>query len=123
MTDYTAAEVEEALDALLGLAYNEDEDEPEEGEVDGWDELEYALKGRYGHTKLTSIILRGEPAPIEYVADFGGQGQGDDLWLVIKVGDQLFRKEGYYASDYGSNWGDGDFSEVHAVVREVTFYE
>ena len=52
----------------------------------------------------------------------GGMGQGDSIWVVLRIGDQLFKKEGYYASHYGSDW-DGDLTEVHEVQRLVTFYE
>lgn len=132
MSDYTKDEVERALLPYVG-GYFDDMTEEEEAAAElhdsedgeGWDGLEYKLKGKYlseGESALTQVTIRGERAPISFVADFGGQGQGDEIWIVFKVGDQLFRKEGYYASHYGSDW-DGDLCEVEAVERTVTFYE
>jgi len=42
--------------------------------------------------------------------------------MVIRIGDQLFRKEGYYASHYGYDW-DGTFEEVEAKPKTITVYE
>jgi hypothetical protein len=102
VTDYTAAEIEAAAE-LLG---------------DDWETLQYA--GRYSTDD--TIVLRGEPVKIEHVAGAGGEGEGDSIWFVTKVGDQLFRKDGYYASHYGTDW-DGDFREVQAVEKTVIVYE
>jgi hypothetical protein len=60
-------------------------------------------------------------------ADTGGEGHGEDIYMVFKTTDvngdiQYWRKEGYYASYDGSDW-DGDFREVRPVERVVTFYE
>ena len=57
------------------------------------------------------------------VETFGGEGQGDDIWVVFKVigDDRLFRKRGYYASHYGTDW-DGALEEVEAFEKVVTDY-
>lgn len=104
MSDYTAAEVETAVEAAI------------EADVLEWRELED--KGAEN-----TIILRGESIKVETVADDrGGEGHGEDIWFVIRVGDQLFEKTGYYMSHEGSDW-DGDFTEVHPVEKLVTVYE
>lgn len=128
-TDYTVKEVEKALLPYVGQSdWSEDLTEEEEeaaSNADGWFELKYKLKGQYlgeGESQLTHFTIRGEQVPVEFVANFGGEGQGDDLWIVFKVGDQLFRKDGYYAS-YGESDYDGDLREVRAVVKAVTVYE
>jgi hypothetical protein len=59
--------------------------------------------------------------------DTGGEGHAEDIYMVVKTTDvdgaeQYWRKDGYYASYDGSSW-DGDFREVSAVERVVTFYE
>lgn len=54
---------------------------------------------------------------LEYVDDYGGEGQGDDYWVVFKVGDQFFRKNGWYAS-YDGGELDGELYEV--FPKEVT---
>lgn len=69
-----------------------------------------------------TITLRGESVAIEAVDTFGGEGQGDDIWVVVRVGDQLFKKSGYYASHYGTDW-DGDVTEVKPVQKTITVYE
>ena len=61
------------------------------------------------------------------VEDHGGEGQGDDRWLVFQVtgeGDDVtfYKKNGYWVSHEGSTW-DGEFEEVNVVQRMVTFYE
>lgn len=100
MSDYTKQEIENAMN-----------------DADGWSEFHYLSNGA-----LESMELRGEHVDAEKVASYGGEGYGDEIWVVLKVGDQLFRKEGFYASDYGSDW-DGDCYEVRAVERPTTYYE
>jgi len=109
-TRYTVEQVHTAI----GRALHEDfEDDPEY--VD-WHEANEALG--YGGTLGTPL---GE---FVGVAEDGGEGQGDDIWFVFEVKDtgQLFKKSGYYASHYGTDW-DGPLEEVRAVQRMVTFYE
>lgn len=113
MTDYTPDEIEEALDAL-----SEDAEDNEESEFYGenmWGMI-------YDGDGPDTLSLRGEDIPLEHVARYGGEGQGDEFWVVIKLGDQLFKKDGWYASHDGG-YLDGDLREVHVVERTVTFYE
>jgi hypothetical protein len=104
MTNYTAREVEQAIE---GHDY-----------FDGWGEIKWSNEGDVA----LEIPLNGETVPVTKVASFGGEGQGDEIWVVVQVGTQLFRKDGYYASHYGSDW-DGDFEEVAAREKVVTVYE
>jgi len=63
---------------------------------------------------------------VEVITSDGGEGQGEVIYFVLKISDgdtvRHFRKDGYYASHYGTDW-DGSFSEVSAVQRTVTFWE
>lgn len=63
---------------------------------------------------------------VKLVEDFGGEGQGEDYWMVISITDgyttRLFKMNGYHVSHDGSYY-DGPFEEVKAVERMVTFYE
>jgi len=63
---------------------------------------------------------------VEVIDSDGGEGQGEVIYFVLKIsaGDTVryFRKDGYYASHYGTDW-DGSFAEVSAVQRTVTFWE
>ena len=58
---------------------------------------------------------------LEHVDSHGGEGEGDEAWVVFRVGDQLFMKTGYYTSHYGFEW-DGDLEEVEAYEKTVTDY-
>jgi hypothetical protein len=51
---------------------------------------------------------------------YGGEGQGDDYWVVFQAGDQYFRVNGYYAS-YDGGELDGEVEEVEP--HEVTVTE
>jgi hypothetical protein len=104
MSNFTESEVEAAI-----------ESNPDFG---GWAEFKWSTTGRV----LLHVSLHGETLPVTKVDDFGGEGQGDDIWVVIRVGTQLFEKSGYYASHYGSDW-EGPFTEVQAVQKTVTVYE
>lgn len=56
----------------------------------------------------------------------GHEGDGEYMSLVFSVTDcgsvRYYRKVGHYSSWDAPEW-DGDLTEVHPVVREVTFYE
>lgn len=58
---------------------------------------------------------------LEYVDSFGGEGQGDDYWVVFKLGGKLYRKDGYYAS-YDGGELDGELYEVEPVQVSRTEY-
>ena len=109
-TKYTAEQVQDALARALNEDYADDPDY-----ID-WAEVNEVL-GYRGTLGTPLGVFRG-------IADEGGEGQGDHIEFVFEVEDtgQLFKKEGYYASHYGTDW-DGPFREVHAVERMVTFYE
>jgi len=63
---------------------------------------------------------------VETIDSDGGEGQGETIYFVLKISDgdtvRYFRKDGFYASHYGTDW-DGTFAEVSAVQRTVTFWE
>lgn len=69
-----------------------------------------------------TITLRDETVEVSEVAQEGGMDEGSSIWFVVRIGDQLFRKDGYYASHYGTDW-DGAFYEVKAAQKTVTVYE
>ncbi len=57
---------------------------------------------------------------------YGGEGQGDQYWMVVSVSDgtttRYFRRDGWYAS-YDGGYLDGDTYEVRPAERLVTVYE
>lgn len=74
----------------------------------------------------------GWPTPIgslEKIDSYGGEGKGDEYWMVLRLtqGDvvRTFKKEGYYASHYGHEWGydSQSFSEVSPVEKTVIVWE
>ena len=110
---YTADEVNKAVNALEEL-----------------DDTSYAFAGEYQYGVWrelkygtpVDVKLQGERVTLTTVDDYGGEGKGDDLWVVFTAGTQLFRKSGYYASGYGYEW-DGELEEVRAVEKTIIVYE
>jgi hypothetical protein len=60
------------------------------------------------------------------VQSYGGEGEGDQYWMVVSISDgettRYFRKDGWYAS-YDGGYLDGDIHEVQPKEKLVTFYE
>lgn len=99
MSDYTPAEVDEALENAQGPY----------GFGLSWTELLYE---DYDNKTLS---LRGTDVPFEVVESNDG---GDAVWeyevyVVIKVGDQYFKREGMYYSHVGVEFD----SNTHEVVE------
>jgi hypothetical protein len=96
----------------------------------GWDALGDMFSNRKWDSESRSMVDCEVPKvhdfEFEIVEDFGGEGQGDSRYVVFSLTDgtdtRFFRKDGYYASYDGSTW-DGEFREVKAIDRVVTFYE
>lgn len=76
-----------------------------------WGELKY---------DWGSEVKKLNDAGITLAASYGGEGQGDEYWVVAKYNGQYFRKSGWYASYSGAEL-DGDCEEV--VPREVAVTE
>lgn len=51
----------------------------------------------------------------------GGEGDGEERFIVIKVGDQLFQYNGYYSSWDGTEW-DETLRQVEPYEVTVTKY-
>lgn len=85
-----------------------------------------------GYNRLMDELGDGEQheipkvGKVRLVDSFGGEGQGDEYWMVIEVemadsSIRLFKKPGYYQSFDGGHY-DGDLFEVRAKVVERTIY-
>lgn len=63
---------------------------------------------------------------LAYVDDYGGEGQGDDYWVVFSLtqGDvtRHFKKPGWYQS-YAGGELDGDLMDVTPVQKVITVWE
>lgn len=97
----TAKEVEKRLTEIEG-----------EGSLEIFDEL-------HGNNKNIPQV-DGWPE-IKYVASYGGEGQGDEYWVVFSVGNQFFKLGGFYDSWNGNEW-TGDLVEVFPKIVASTEY-
>lgn len=64
---------------------------------------------------------------LEVVATHGGEGQGDQAWVVVSITDafgdvKLYRKDGYYSSFEGADF-DSELREVVVKEKVVSVYE
>jgi hypothetical protein len=59
---------------------------------------------------------------VEFVDSWGGEGDGAEIFVVIKVGDRYFQRTGYYSS-WGESRMDGKLEEVKPVQVMRTEYE
>lgn len=101
MTNYTASEVETAV-----------------SQYGYWGDLNYAADG-----KMYAVLLRDEPVLMEKAA---GKSSDDEtnsaVYVVVRIGTQYFRKDGWYQSHYGTQW-DGTCREVKPTEKTVLVWE
>jgi hypothetical protein len=99
------------------MRYAENPDVTFEGKLESWHDVQDHFS--------TATEVEGL-GTVETIDSDGGEGQGEVIYFVLKISDgdtvRYFRKDGYYASHYGTDW-DGSFAEVSAVQRTVTFWE
>lgn len=57
------------------------------------------------------------------VDSFGGEGQGDELWIILSIGDQHYKADHYYSSYDGSEPWHGNCTIFPVVGREKTVTE
>src|SRR5689334_2101921 len=90
---------------------------------EGWHELSY--RGEYdSHGEPFTIEIDGEQVPVKIVdGKLPCEGGGENIWMVIEVGeDNFYKKAGWYASHDGAYW-DGTLTSVRPVTKIVTVYE
>lgn len=85
-------------------------DEKQEAE----NERRYSSYGVYEQLHDEEDVEVPSLGKLEYVDSYGGEGSGDEYWVVFKLGEQLFRVDGYYAS-YDGGELDGEPYEVTKV--------
>jgi|SRR5688500_4330419 len=63
---------------------------------------------------------------LAYVESYGGEGKGDEYWVVFSITNQdvtrHFRMDGWYASYSGAEF-DGDLKEVSPKQKVITVWE
>ena len=102
MSDFTV----EALEAKFKELIEEDSFE--------WYELE-----NYGNT-IETVEIEGFGLA-EGVTSHGGEGEGDQRWIVFKIGERYFRTTGFYSSWDGTEWYN-DLAEVKPVeVKKIEY--
>ena len=90
------------------------------GYFDYWDFFHEARPG-----DKVDVLGLGEVEVLESVTYRDGDYQGNDSYenyIVVKVGDQIFRKTGYYNSWDGGAW-DGAWHEVKKVEKTISVWE
>jgi hypothetical protein len=79
-----------------------------------YDEVEYEDEG-------IELTIDGQKVVAKKEDSYGGEGQGDEYWVVFRINDQLFRVDGYWQSWEGGEY-DGDLYEVEPYQVMVTRY-
>lgn len=59
---------------------------------------------------------------IEFAERSGGEGDGAEISIVIKIGNRYFQRDGYYSS-WGEDSMDGDIYEVKPKQVQRTEYD
>ena len=63
---------------------------------------------------------------LDHVDEYGGEGKGDEYWVVFSLTDgdvtRYFKKSGGYASYHGGEL-DGNLEEVSPKKKEITVWE
>lgn len=60
------------------------------------------------------------PEPAEY--DSYGETTSERIYMIVKVGDRFFKKEGWRSSYGGTDW-DGECREVQPEPKTVVVYD
>lgn len=65
-----------------------------------------------------SLFGKDNTYGVSLVEQYGGEGQGEDYWFVLKVGDRHIKFDGYYQSYDGCyvEWDDAKFVEPVQVT-------
>lgn len=103
---------------------NDDADELDENEVEASHNLDLAGVWQSLMNEGKEGTKDGWTGKVE--AEYGGEGQGDQYWMVISVSDgnttRYFRRDGWYAS-YDGGYLDGDTYEVKPQEKTIVVYE
>lgn len=117
MTDlalWTTQAVENALESFFEQVEEDELEGP-----DGWNAL------KWGDGVPCEVPGLGT---LNYVADYGGEGMGNEYWVVFSLtkGDvtKYFKKEGSYSS-YGGDGGlfDADLEPVNPKAKVIIVWE
>lgn len=92
---------------------------------EGWEELS-SNGSAWINAKYEGSTTSFEGLTAAVASQYGGEGEGDQYWLVVSLSDgettRYFRKDGYYSS-YGESDLDGSTYEVQPKEKVVVVYE
>lgn len=84
-----------------------------------WNEFYEAFA--WGSEEYSPRLASGK---VKLVEDHGGgEGDGEERWVVFSVGDKFYEVSGYYASWDGTTWDDLDIYDVEPFQVQVTKYK
>lgn len=112
LKDWSLRDVEDLLDEFFQMVEMGDAEGP-----DSWQSVKYEESVPCTVPDLGTLNV---------VESYGGEGQGDDYWVVIMLTDdetsRYFKKSGWYQS-YSGGELDGELQEVAPVPKVVTVWE
>lgn len=113
---FTAKQLEKKIDQLIEKAETRGENVVHE--ENGWEDGYYAIEQASAEKPL---VIDGFGA-IECVEQRGGEGEGDEYWIVFKIGERYFRKNAFWVSWDGVDW-EGSIEEVRPEQQTVTVWK
>lgn len=113
---------QEILDWYNDTDQLEPEEKEEDFDYDVWSEFYEALSTKEWSEKYDVKVPALASGPAYLVEDFGGEGQGDQRYVIFSIGDQFFKVEGSYSSWDGDYWEDVEPFEVFPQEVTVTQY-
>lgn len=114
MTDYN-----DLAEAIEEYGHDEDGNPNEEFEDNGYESgWDYITEEGYGGKPVVMNLL-GKDVSIKVVES---KQQSEESYLILEIDGTLYRKDGWYASHYGSEW-DGSFYPVKPVEKTITVWK
>jgi hypothetical protein len=114
LADLSVSQVQSLLEEHFEYVESNWNNEDVEG-IESWHELKYGCGGH-----VTGL------GKVSHVDSYGGEGKGDEYWVVFSVTDwgvtRHFRMDGWYASYSGAEF-DGDLKEVAPKQKVITVWE
>ena len=92
-----------------------------EAEFEGYESEFYVSLSQSRPLRLPTLGDEGLDA--YEVEQYGGEGQGDEYYVVFKIEDRLFKKDAWYSSYDGTDWDEcGPVYEVESFQKTITDY-
>ena len=83
-----------------------------------WSELSWQIN----RNNINTVEIDGVDYPIEILEEEDPDREWEyEVWIVVKVGEQVFKVSGTYRSHDGTTWNP--LEEVHAVEKTISVWE